>query len=575
MSFTPFDCLQLYVRRPLHAAEDAATALMPPMPGDTETDPDQQYRRICPSFPLHVAVHAGGTFNVYGILLITPTMGHTYSDISIDISFLGTSQTLWKDGFIMRGRKRVFVNIRKSLLKESDAFPWDHEAPFIHLPFSFFIATAPEGNGLPITFTSPSATVTYSIRAHVTYNDPKHGKCALTLHAPVKVTPPWLNAPAPATPALGPQEDGTRWVLDLEDGSCQGQVSVLRHQLIPDSEEGLFYLRTKVLSNLSDQQRTSLEGENMLDISTPTFPIDAGTSVEQDHVLPRTVSRDSSIGTMHSPNDIPNSPPMIYTEVDPLALSFQENIDLRASSGSSEKHAASSNTFDEMNRSVCFDPAVSPISHPGSLFSNETLHRRDEGQHNPEPYNSEADLGVPVISQHIPSYEEITQESLKTTPSANPVVKFFKSLVSSMTEIPRFRVIFPCTMVGPGSRVPVDVFIQSVPQGHFVHSIEAVLVAQVVCTAFGAVHEDRTELACVRKMVENDRSNFKERLWLQVPGSNELDQYGANFKAPLVELNHMMVMNLYTCRKKRAEIGWNQETRKLHNLGSVSMVLTR
>ncbi|KAI8829995.1 hypothetical protein BJ741DRAFT_621375 [Chytriomyces cf. hyalinus JEL632] len=570
MSFTPFDCLDLYVRRPLDSAEDAAATLMPPMPSDTETDAEQQYRRICPSFPLHVAVHAGGTFNVYGILLITPTMGHTYSDVSIDISFLGTSQTLWKDGFIMRGRKRVFVDIRKSLLKESDSFPWDHKAPYIHLPFSFFIATAPEGNGLPITFTSPSATVSYSIRAHVTYNDPKHGKCALTLHAPVKVAPPWLNAPAPATPALGPQEDGTRWVLDLEDGSCQGKVSLVRHQQVPDSEEGLHYLRTKVLTNLTEQPRAYLEGEPQLDILIPTSPVDAGPSVDQDHVLPRTVSRESSIGTMHSPNDVPNSPPMIYTEVDPLAASFQESNDLV----SSEKHAASSSTFEELNRSVCFDPAVSPISHPGSLFSNETLQRRDDGPHNPESsYNSEADVGVSGISQHIPSYDQITQEPLKT--SANPVLKFFKSLVSSITEIPKFRVIFPCTMVGPGSRVPVDVFIQSVPQGHFVHSVEAVLVAQVVCTAFGAVHEDRTELACVRKMAGDDRSNFKERLWLLVPGSNELDQYGANFKAPLVELNHMMVLNLYTCRKKRTETGWNQETRKLHNLGSVSMVLTR
>ncbi|KAJ3253542.1 hypothetical protein HDU77_004508 [Chytriomyces hyalinus] len=570
MSFKPFDCLDLYVRRPLHSAEDAAATLMPPMPGDTETDAEQQYRRICPSSPLNVAVHAGGTFNVYGILLITPTKGHTYSDVSIDISFLGTSQTLWKDGFIMRGRKRVFVDIRKSLLKESDSFPWDHKAPYIHLPFSFFIATAPEGNGLPITFTSPSATVSYSIRAHVTYNDPKHGKCALTLHAPVKVTPPWLNAPAPATPALGPQEDGTRWVLDLEDGSCQGKVSLLRHQQAPDSEEGLYYLRTKVLTNLTEQPRTYLDGEPTLDIFIPASPLDAGPSVDQDHVLPRTVSRESSIGTMHSPNDVPNSPPMIYTEVDPLATSFQESNDLV----SSEKHAASSSTFEELNRSVCFDPAVSPISHPGSLFSNETLPRRDDGPHNPEPsYNSEPDVGVPAISQHIPSYDQITQEPLKT--SANPVLKFFKSLVSSITEIPKFRVIFPCTMVGPGSRVPVDVFIQSVPQGYFVHSVEAVLVAQVICTAFGAVHEDRTELACVRKMAGDDRSNFKERLWLQVPGSNELDQYGANFKAPLVELNHMMVLNLYTCRKKRAETGWNQETRKLHNLGSVSMVLTR
>ncbi|KAI8836210.1 hypothetical protein BJ741DRAFT_664815 [Chytriomyces cf. hyalinus JEL632] len=597
MTFDPFDRLDIHVRRPLAPSEDQAATLMPAMLGDTETDPDRQYRRIGEPYPLNVAVHAGGTFNVYGVLLITPKMFAEYSNISISIIFLGTSKTVWKDGFCMRGRKRVFIDIRKPLLVESDPFPWDGKSPFIHLPFSFFITTASEGNGLPITFSSPSSSVTYAIRARVSYSHPKNGLSSVTLEAPVKVEAPWLNAPPPATPALGPQEDGVRWVLDPEDGSCQGRVSVLRSDGLPDYyDDSCAFLRTKVLTNMPDVQQGV--GSNSYppiapwDMqNVPTFNLPEMDD-HDDHDTRRERSVASSSTTVFPALDfvteeeglfeceLPNSPPMRYSEVDPLSISLGESSDWKHGASSPGEMSPTSPTFDELNHSVCFDPAISPSSYPGSIMSHDTFHRRDEGVqlHSGTPdlsYYSSSSSPPGTNSHLVPDNDRLVHAPPK--PSKNPVMKFIKSLVTSISDVPKFRIIFPCTMIGPGTKIPLDVLIKSVPHGHVLCAIEAILVARVVCMAFGAVHEDRIELASMKKKVEptEDSSVFKERLWLQVPKAEEMSQYGADFKAPLIELHHSVIVNLYSCRRKRADKVKNQEFCKLYNLGSVSMVLTR
>ncbi|KAJ3230075.1 hypothetical protein HDU78_008611, partial [Chytriomyces hyalinus] len=49
---------------------------------------------------------------------------------------------------------------------------------------------------------------------------------------------------------------------------------------------------------------------------------------------------------------------------------------------------------------------------------------------------------------------------------------------------------------------------------------------------------------------------------------DDLNQNGADFKAPLVELQHSVIVNLYSCRRKRTDKVKNQEFCKLYNLGS-------
>ncbi|TPX72435.1 hypothetical protein CcCBS67573_g05884 [Chytriomyces confervae] len=673
----PFSLVALYVQRPLAAGEDAAETLMPPMPLLPDAEPGAVYRRIDDAHPLHVAVHAGGTFNIYGVLLLTPRINHQCFDISIEISFVGISRTLWSDGL-------------KDLHQVTEPFPVpSNGSNHIHMPFSFFITTTADGDGLPITFKSETASVSYAIKAKIMYTQPGHHGLATATHsAPTQVHPPWIAAPPPPTPLLGPSEDGTRLVVDSL-GSYQGRAN-----LVPSSSrvngatslnEGLdlnpacqsggnedVYLRPRVLNNLIerkiaaslrsvdgfvegysrssvDSQRTFSSVGGAVDMargySASVLDVRRGSGATLDvgngiSILGRSMSEASHLHVvqyrdLHPQSDgnnisrcnlatiqdvdeggqigfeeaestaaIPRTPPMEYAEKDPLAgfnlyaltitpfpevtSSLNENFqgrvnhlepesmmpqDLHSSQHNtmdnarvSHPSAGNSEVVDEPYLNATTPPTTPPTSPPTSatflpsrsansmlkkLFRRVERAIGNNGSQSPRGSTTTDTSQVPTVASlttnpirppaHPPVRASIDSSADYSVRSNSPAESLLEYLSAPINDIPRFRVILPCTMVGPGSRVPIDIAIQSVPHGQVVAGIEVILIAQVTCTAFGHTHDELIELASVREHgdgVESPGFLFKKRMWIQVPDADELKQYGVKFKVPLIELNH-------------------------------------
>ncbi|KAJ3243484.1 hypothetical protein HDU78_000434 [Chytriomyces hyalinus] len=552
----------------------------------------------------------------------------------------------------------------------------------IHMPFSFFITTTADGDGLPITFKSATASVSYAIKAKIMYTQPGHHGLATETHsAPIQVHPPWIAAPPPPTPLLGPSEDGTRLVVDSL-GSYQGRAN-----LVPSSSrvnnEGLdlnpacqsggnedVYLRPRVLNNLIerkiaaslrsvdgfdegysrssvDSQRTFSSVGGAVDMargySAGVLDVRRGSGADIGNgisILGRSMSEAShlhvaqyrdldpqsdgnnisrrNLATIQDVDEggeigfeeaestaaIPRTPPMEYAEKDPLAgfnldtltitpfpevsSSLNENFqgrvnhlepesmmpqDLHRSQHTtiddarvSHPSAGNSEVVDEPHLNPTTPPTTPPTSPPTSatflpsrsantmlkkLFRRVERAMGNNGSQSPRGSTTTDTSQVPTVASlttnpirppaHPPVRASIDSSADYSVRSNSPAESLLEYLSAPINDIPRFRVILPCTMVGPGSRVPIDVAIQSVPHGQVVAGIEVILIAQVTCTAFGHTHDELIELASVREHgegVESPGFLFKKRVWIQVPESDELKQYGVKFKVPLIELNH-------------------------------------
>ncbi|KAJ3241912.1 hypothetical protein HDU78_001665 [Chytriomyces hyalinus] len=704
----PFCDILLFAQRPPSDGEDPAATQMPPteQDADTPSDPAEVYRRIDDLHPLHVAVHAGGTVNIYGMLLLTPRTDHLCTKVSIQVSFRGVSRTLWTDGLVKRGQQRVFAEIQKDVLLETEPFPKSPTNTYIHMPFSFFISTTPEGDCLPITFTSPTASVTYAIRVKVSYTQPNtQFSTTSTYSAPIHVSPPWIAAPPPATPLLGPNEDGIRMVVDSM-GSYQGRANVVRTRANRESHEsgGLVsnrgseneeaaYLRPRVLNNLIERRRPQSASLRSFDgsggdfgrIDVPTEPVesdpasnvgvgmgrghsigvlelqrDSGASQGANLLLNR--SRSEMSYSPVSPNTFqgaqsdmyysnrhtlelfrdsdelalevnseaiviaPRTPPMEYTEMDPLAESdsnrlaispFSESSSASSSSGFENSLVSSgqqtgTELHEQRSAAAALSPSRSPPLYPSTVQSStvqsstvqssavqsspisssprsptsmlkklfKRVDRAKQATNQSSPNSTgrietPSTSSIPMLSPHPPQRTSVDIVGDHPQRSSSPADSFLEYISAPIYDLPRFRVILPCTMVGPGSRVPIDVMVQSVPHGQVVAAVEAILVAQITCTAFGYTHEELVELATVKEVesaVEGPGLLFKKRMWIQVPDADVLKQYGSRFKAPLIELTHRMVINMYTTRRKIVGKGTKHEE---YRLGSVSILLMR
>ncbi|KAJ3407259.1 hypothetical protein HDU80_009290 [Chytriomyces hyalinus] len=687
----PFCDILLYAQRPPSDAEDPAATQMPPpeQHADSPSDPAEVYRRIDDLHPLHVAVHAGGT----GMLLLTPRTDHLCTKVSIQVSFRGVSRTLWTDGLVKRGQQRVFAEIQKDVLHETEPFPTSPTNTYIHMPFSFFISTTPEGDGLPITFTSPTASVTYAIRVKVSYTLPNtQFSTTSTYSAPIQVSPPWIAAPPPATPLLGPNEDGIRMVVDSM-GSYRGRANLVRTRANREAHESnrlvsnrgtlngeneeAAYLRPRVLNNLIERRRPNSASLRSFDgsggdfgrIDVPTEPVEsdpasnAGLGMGRAHSIGvLEMQRDSGANqganlllnrsrsevsySPVSPNTFlgaqsdvyysnrhtlepfrdsdefalevnseaiviaPRSPPMEYAEMDPLAESdfnrlaispFSEASSASSSSGF-ENSLVSSGQQTELQEqrpaaAAAPSPSRRPPLYPSTVQSSpvsssprsptsmlKKLFKRVDRAKNASNQSSPNSTGrietpsttsIPMLSPHPPQRTSVDFVADQPQRSSSPADSFLEYISAPIYDLPRFRVILPCTMVGPGSRVPIDVMVQSVPHGQVVAAVEAILVAQVTCTAFGYTHEELVELATVKEVesaVEGPGLLFKKRMWIQVPDADVLRQYGSRFKVPLIELTHRMVINMYTTRRRIVGKGTKHEE---YRLGSVSILLMR
>ncbi|KAI9328607.1 hypothetical protein BDR26DRAFT_873732 [Obelidium mucronatum] len=166
--------------------------------------------------------------------------------------------------------------------------------------------------------------------------------------------------------------------------------------------------------------------------------------------------------------------------------------------------------------------------------------------------------------------------------------------VSKPPDVPRYRVIMPTTMFGPNSRVPIDLFIKSLPAGHRILQIQVRLAAVVTCVAYGNTKEDVKELSSADlkggfdafesspdavgnavggfQSARDEVGVFKKRVWLTVPDSVVMGQYATEFKVPLITLKHRVLFRLVTEKKRRVGKGFVKE---LFNLGGISVVLLR
>ncbi|KAJ3075830.1 hypothetical protein HDU98_006766 [Podochytrium sp. JEL0797] len=229
----------------------------------------------------------------------------------------------------------------------------------------------------------------------------------------------------------------------------------------------------------------------------------------------------------------------------------------------------------------------------------------------------ESGSGLPVYSENAANIHStpLSQSpganltSPPTSPSAKPSVLtrtmgLFNAYVTTPTpltpppaipRVPRYRIALPCTVTGPGNRIPVDVLIHSVPAGHKLKRIEMRLVAVTTCMlGKTGIHEGDRVLKDVEKVelggsvsdvwvaredegIMNDGKAFDKRVWFQIPSVEVLGQFGVGFEVPLVKMEHVVAFKLVTSEKTRSafELVPGKEEERTFVLGSVSLLLLR
>jgi hypothetical protein len=106
--------------------------------------------------------------------------------------------------------------------------------------------------------------------------------------------------------------------------------------------------------------------------------------------------------------------------------------------------------------------------------------------------------------------------------------------------VPRFRLIFPQTMIGPGCRIPIDIHFASVPPGRKITHLEIQLIAQIKCTTKSGIAKTKKKKILSGIVVKaGDAGEFwKKRVYLQVPQEDEMGQFAMGFVVPLIKLSH-------------------------------------
>ncbi|KAJ3352945.1 hypothetical protein HDU83_007461 [Entophlyctis luteolus] len=266
---SPVEDVQLYARRLVAADEDPDQFLLDAPDGTddqqrtaagsiADTDvADRPYRLVShDSHPLVIDVHEGGNLQIYGFLRFrlpkTPLMS-----LAIELSIVGMAEVKWPESAVQAHyRQHVFLRSKESLLVESDAMPKpvDPVSRIVSMPFAIFYAPSP----FPITFKSPSATISYSL---VVRFRGKKSVLGTTVHehsVPIVVAPPWSAAPPPELPDLKDGDNGVRVVVDV-DGSVHGSVQMFgagaKSEQRENDEDSVVWLRPRVLHDGMNRPR--------------------------------------------------------------------------------------------------------------------------------------------------------------------------------------------------------------------------------------------------------------------------------------------------------------------------------
>ncbi|KAJ3063423.1 hypothetical protein HDU98_000775 [Podochytrium sp. JEL0797] len=231
-----------YIRRPLYTGEslDDINRLEPQEDVGVGIHP---YRRVSNEIPLNLDLHGGCSLEVYGVLIFDAPHKLTATSLYVGSTFTGVSETRWKGFGVLAYSETNQFSKHTHVLTDSEVVPEPDKNGRITLPFKMFLRTR---ENLPISFSSPSASIKYTINFKFINRE----KLSTSLHEfwlPVVICPAWTAAPPPEPAPLAAGDDGIRVVLDLE-GDIQGNVSVKPVPSIADTT----WLRPRILNNIMD-----------------------------------------------------------------------------------------------------------------------------------------------------------------------------------------------------------------------------------------------------------------------------------------------------------------------------------
>ncbi|KAI9328605.1 hypothetical protein BDR26DRAFT_873730 [Obelidium mucronatum] len=581
--------VRCYVRRPLQTTEsiqDENRLIDQVIEREMEA-----YREVTDKLPLALnCLNGGCAIEVYGVLMFQIAPKALSRKNSIDLLLTGIAETHWTSyGFVNYQDSDRFLKFRSVILSQDDAFPEPNVTGYASIPFAFVVRT---GQQLPITFSSQSAKISYSLTFKFTSFDIL-GTNIDQIKFPVHVGPSWPNAPPPEQPQLHSEDDGMRVVLDLE-GGVQGNASV---HVVAGREAP--WIRPRILNNMTtDLSQTAAPAYSEVEDQPQNLPTPTETpppslrrptssmsvtpfkrsqsevwqpSISQFSLL-RRLNRSLSHESMIIPVD--ESQPLPYTEQDPLS-----RVLIRTSSrgnlpstlrGSSSQVQPSSET--SLNR-------------PRFEIARDSPHTEEQEstpfQNIPET-REVMQAATPGISSPPPESElthSATNHPRNLIAFLSQSFKDFKKTQEDASDhqlLPLFRIIVPCTMVGPSSTVGIDIEIESIPTNHICKRLDIILRASVKCKAMGSVRTDLVPLSTenIDFLEEGEGSAIQKHVEFHVPSSEEMGVFGCGFKTSLIELSHQLVFILRTESTIKSKKGIALGTMEF-DLGTVSVELMR
>ncbi|KAI8622589.1 hypothetical protein BC830DRAFT_442820 [Chytriomyces sp. MP71] len=246
-----FQSIRVYVRRNSVPGERDSDVLLAPSlaPNVTvgATHDLPAYRRLGQRNPWTVELFKGSIFTTYGVILVEPLPNAKYENLTIDANIVGTCETSFLGfGWITFGDRVVFYRSAKNIVHQgSGELTRTSGSPFLVIPFAIHVRP---GRVLPVSFSSGSVDISYSLNFKLACQMKAIGKCHQDVLFPLRVVHPWSNALPPPLESHQ-DDDGERIIADVE-GNIQGNVNIYH-------EPELMLLRPRVLSHSPslDRQR--------------------------------------------------------------------------------------------------------------------------------------------------------------------------------------------------------------------------------------------------------------------------------------------------------------------------------
>ncbi|KAI8836218.1 hypothetical protein BJ741DRAFT_606118 [Chytriomyces cf. hyalinus JEL632] len=625
---------RVYVRRTPNANEPADANILDQdlAPGlyARELDGLPAYRKVDAANPLELSPIKGVGSNLYGIVLFQKYSHIDYSGLKMDITLLGASHTEFFDlGFVMFSEKKTFYR-NKNFMSLSDSIHTTPQSRFVAVPFAFLVKPK---EVLPVSFKSPSAKIDYALHFRVAGRLKGIGYVTEDFQEPVTVVAPDFGLIPPPLPPLHPDDDGFRVIADT-NGEIQGNLNVLS---VPNEMDSTIWLRPRVLTNSpnpperdraatpaysefdalsSSSSPVSSEGrvsvtpvtrDSFVRSMTPTTPSSTGSPSIQDSsrlslsAVGRSISRncgwrasgpplsiESSLQSTEDlfdeselaqsviapPYSIQDSLPMSpLSTMPPLTIdesgALDSELEFENDAHDVEYHSDTATTG--INRSISGGLVTQRFSFPPRVSSLANLD--PNGNNN----NSSNNPSSPSASSSQASHSISTTSSkpVKQSRYALPKLSTVFGAMLTQQEQPNFRIIAPCTIAGPDSRIPLDVTLQTVLSAHVEASASRHKKEDVheLARTIVRFHSDDTGMNDANEDGTRSSSlNVNRKVWVQVPSCKELGIHAVGFKVPLVEMRHAISLWLYTARPKRVGNGMREEA---FSLGQVSIEMLR